>query len=132
MFHIMKNKQVRISNPDELNKHLQHTSFFTWLILGVAISLLAGFFVWSLLYKMTIKIKGTANVTNHVAVLLLEDSDLDKLKVGQKVYIQDKEGEILSFENKQPVISTFELSDGEYTYKVIIGEKTPFDFLLGK
>ena len=132
MFHIMKKKEIRISNPEEFNEHLQHTSFFTWIVLGAAVSLLAGFFAWSLLYKMTIKIRGTATVSNNVATLVVDKSDLDKLQVGQKVYIEDKEGEILSFIDDQPVVSSFELSDGEYTYKVIIGEKVPFDFLLGK
>ena len=45
---------------------------------------------------------------------------------------EELEGEIISFLDDQPVVSNFELADGEYTYKVIIGEKRPIDFLFGK
>ena len=128
----MKKQEIRISNPEEFNKHLQHTSTVTWIILGLVTALLISFFVWSCIYKLTIKLTGKADISGGEVTLHVKDSDLKKLQVGQKVYIENKEGQILSFLDKQPVVSTFELSDGEYTYNVVIGEMRPVDFLLGK
>ena len=128
----MKKQQIRISNQDELNKHLQYTSPFTWIALGLIVALLAGFFAWSFLFKLTIKLTGKADVENGAVTLHLENSDLGKLKVGQKVYIAELEGEIISFNDDQPVVSSFALENGEYTYKIVIGEMRPIDFLLSK
>ena len=125
-----KKQQVRISNQEEFNKHLQHTSPTTWIVLGAVIALLIAFFAWSFLYKMTVKVMGKADITSGEVVLHVGKKDLKKLKEGQKVYIEDKEGEILSFLDNEPVVSHFDLDDGEYTYKIIIGEMKPIDFLL--
>lgn len=128
----MKKQQIRISNQEEFNKHLQHTSTTTWVVLGAAVVGLISFFAWSILYKIDIKLMGKANIASGAVTLELKESDLRKLKVGQKVYIEQKEGEILSFQDDQPVVSNYELSDGEYTYKIIIRKARPIDFLLGK
>lgn len=128
----MKQKQARITGPEDFNKHLQHTSPVTWIVLGLTTAILVAFFAWSFLFKLTIKIMGKANITSGAVTLHINSADLAKIKVGQKVYIGDKQGEILSFNDDQPVVTPFELSDGEYTYKIIIGEKTPISFLIGK
>jgi len=128
----MKKQQIRISNQEEFNKHLQHTSPATWIVLGAVVIALISFFAWSILYKVDIKLMGKANIASGAATLQLKDSDLSKLKVGQKVYIEQKEGEILSFQDDQPVVSNYELDDGEYTYKIIVKKVRPIDFLLGK
>ena len=126
-----KKEDISISNPDELNKHLQHSSPVTWIVLGAVILSMVGFFVWSLIYKIQIKVTGTASILSGEASLRVEDKSLDKLKVGQKVYISNQEG-ILSFNDNKPVVNNIALSDGEYTYYIVIGEKRPIDFLIGK
>jgi len=129
----MKKKNQNISNPDELNKYLQHTSPMTWIVLGLVSVMLVGFFVWSFVYKLEIKLLGDAFINSGEATLTLNDNDLNKLKVGQKVYISDQQGEILSFDNDgQPVVSHFELDNGEYRYKIVIRETRPIDFLLSR
>ena len=129
----MKKKNQNISNPDELNKYLQHTSPMTWIVLGLVSVMLVGFFVWSFVYKLEIKLLGDAFINSGEATLTLNDNDLNKLKVGQKVYISDQQGEILSFDNDgQPVVSHFELDNGEYKYKIVIRETRPIDFLLSR
>ena len=128
----MSRKKIRISSPDEINKHLQSTSPFTWIILIAVIALLIAFFTWSFVYKLTVKITGKADISSGAVTLHLSNADLNRLQVGQKVYIEDKEGEILSFNDKTPTVSTFDLSDGEYTYTLIVGQMRPIDFLLGK
>ena len=128
----MKKEKITISSPDDLNKHLQHTSPATWIVLGLSIAVMVAFFAWSMLAKLTIKVIGKANIASGVVTLNVKAADLEKLKEGQKVYIADKEGTILSFNDKQPVVSTFTLSDGEYDYTIVIKEMRPADFLLGK
>ena len=126
----MKKKEIKISNPDDFNKHLQHTSPATWAVLGVIVSILICFFVWSCVYKVSIKLRGLADISSGEVTLHIKDSDLSKVQVGQKVYIEDKEGEIISFNDKQPQVSNFALSDGEYTYTIVLMQVKPIDFIL--
>ena len=129
----MKKKDISVSNPDELNKHLQHTSPITWLVLGLVTAMIISFFVWSFIYKIPIKLLGQASISSGEVTLVVKDKDLNKLEVGQPVYILDKQGEILSFnDDKQPVISHFDLADGDYEYKIVLKETRPIDFLIGK
>ncbi len=127
-----KNRDIKISNPDDFNKHLQHTSLVTWIVLGLIIAILVSLFVWSFLYKVTIKLMGKADVVGGEVTLHVKDSDLNKLQVGQKVYIEGKIGEIISFNDDQPKVSNFALSDGEYTYAIHLKQTRPIDFLLNK
>lgn len=129
----MKKKNISIASPDELNKHLQYTSPTTWIVLGATIAILIAFFAWSFIYKIKVKLTGTANIVGGEVSLNVEESSLNKLKVGQKVYISELEGEILSFyDNGQPHVTTFDLDNGEYTYCIVINEVRPIDFLLSK
>ena len=128
----MKKNKFSVTNPEELNKHLQHTSPFTWIILGAVTVLLLGFFVWSFLFKLPIKIVGDATISGGQVTLNISKTDLNKLKAEQAVYVSDKEGKILSFdEDGQPVVSNFDLEDGTYTYKIFYN-KRPIEFLIGK
>lgn len=129
----MKKNVTNITNPDDLDKVLKHTSPFTWISLGIVAALLMTFFAWSLIYKIAIKITGIANVNSNEITLHVEESRLNELAVGQKVYINDKNGEILSIKDDgQPVVSNMNLEDGEYTYFIVLKEVHPFEFLIGK
>ena len=128
----MKKKSKSISSPDDLNKHLQYTSPLTWIILSFCTCALIGFFVWSCVYKIKEKISGEATVQNGEVVLVINDSQKDKLAVGQKVYISEQEGEIVSFNNEQPIVSNFTLADGNYSYTIVIREFRPIDFLINR
>ena len=127
----MKKQQVRISNQEEFNKHLQHTSPATWIVLGLVVAMLIAFFAWSILFKITVKFSGQADVVGGAVTLNMTNSDFKKVNVGSKIYINDIAGEIVSFVDNQPVVSSFALEDGEYTY-VAVGEARPIDFLLNK
>ena len=129
----MKKNVTSITNPDDLDKVLKHTSPFTWVSLGIVAALLIAFFAWSLIYKIAIKITGIANVNSNEITLHIEESRLNELAVGQKVYINDKNGEILSIKDDgQPVVSNMNLEDGEYTHSIVLKEIHPFEFLIGK
>lgn len=127
----MKEKDISISSPEELNKHLQSSSFVTWIILGMSILAMLGFFIWSFIFKIPVKLSGTAMVEAGQATLVVEEKNKDKLEVGQKVYILDKEG-VVSFINDKPVVLNLDLADGNYTYRtdIVIKEIRPIDFLI--
>ena len=127
----MKKQQIRISNQEEFNKHLQHTSPATWIVLGLVVALLIAFFAWSFLFKLTVRFSGQADIVGGEVTLHITNSSLRKIKVGSKIYINDIKGEIVSFTDNKPVVSNFALEDGEYTY-VAVGESRPIDFLLNK
>ena len=126
-----KNKNIGITNPDELNKHLQYTSISTWIVLGAVILSLAGLFTWSFVYKIQEKITGKASISSGAVTLTIEESQKPRLAVGQKVYIADKVGEIKSIDDGNPVVSLFDLEDGSnYTYTIVVKEMRPIDFLI--
>lgn len=125
----MKKEKISIANPDELNKHLQYTSPTTWIILGIVMALLLSFIVWSCIFKIKIKITGTASINNNEVTIHIEEADKNKIEVGQKVYISNLEGEIKEIVNDEPVITTFELPNGDYSYYIVIKEMKPIDFL---
>ena len=128
----MKKATPAISNPDELNKHLQRTSPVTWIVLGSVIALLLSFFAWSFLAKLPIRVMGSATLSNGEASLHVEESDLKKLAVGQKVVMEGKEGVIESYQGETPKLSAFDLADGEYACYVVIQEKRPIEFFWDK
>jgi len=125
----MKKKQVRISNPDELNKNLSYNSPVTWIVLGTVILLLVGFFAWSLIYKIQIKLFGTVTNTSGAITLILKDeSKLGEIKVGQKVYVTGDEGVISSIDGSIKV-SDITLADGQsLDCYVVINELKPIEF----
>ena len=128
----MKKSIKTISNPDDLNKHLQYTSPVTWIVLFVVTAILVAFFTWASIYKLKEKISGVAEIKSHEVTLHIEESQKKRLEVGQKVYILDLVGEITSFVDEEPMVTPFELDDGEYTYTIVLKEYRPIDFLLSK
>lgn len=125
----MKKEKVKISNPDDLNKNLSYNSPVTWIVLGSVILALVAFFAWSVIYKIPIKLAGTAKVEGGTVSLNVAESKLKDLHVGQKVYISGGEGTISAFDNeKQPVVSGFALPDGDYDYYIVLKELKPIEF----
>ena len=130
----MKRQLKTISNPDELNKNLSYSSPATWITLTIVIGMLVGFFVWTFIGKIQVKVFGKATVTSGNVALTIKANDVKSIKEGQTVYLsgnnQTAEGEITSVIDDKPVVSTVSLTDGEYDYYIIVSEMRPFDFWL--
>ena len=130
----MKRQLKTISNPDELNKNLSYSSPATWITLTIVIGVLVGFFVWTFIGKIQVKVFGKATVTSGSVALTVNQNDIKSIKEGQTVYLsgnnQTAEGEITSVIDDKPVVSTVSLTDGEYDYYIIVSEMRPFDFWL--
>ena len=97
----MKKESIRITKPDELNKHLQHSSPFTWIVLGLVIASLVSLFVWSFLCRVKIKLMGKANVESGAVTLHVQEADLYKLQIGQKVFSGDKNLKYIYFDGTE-------------------------------
>ena len=125
----MKKKQVKISNPDELNKNLSYNSPVTWIVLGTVILLLVGFFAWSLIYKIQVKLFGTVTNTSGAITLILKDeSKSGEIKVGQKVYVTGDEGVISSIDGSIKVSDITLADDQSLDCYVVINELKPIEF----
>ena len=127
----MKKNTTPISSPEELNKRLQSTSFVTWLILILVSLILIGFFIWASVFELPIKVTGSATINSGEVTLNVNNDDLNLLKEGQIVTIKDQKGEILLLNDGQPVVSEFDLDDGEYTYNIVVSEKRLISFVFG-
>ena len=127
----MKKKHNVITNPDELNDSLSYSSPATWVTLGSVIILLIGFFVWSFIYPIQVKVSGRATVSGGNVTLHVQEKDLSKLAVDQEVHVADKVGKISSINDNQPVVSfntPVALADADYDYYIVIKTMKPIDF----
>lgn len=128
----MKKENQNISNPDELNKILQKTNPLVWITLGIVLLVLVLLLVWSVVTTLEIKTHGTANVKSQMASIYVDEAKADGIDVGDKIYISDKEGEIVGVENDGHYTSSnIQLDDGEYDAYIVVKEIRPIEFLLG-
>ena len=65
-----KRTKNEISSPEELNSHLVSTKPFTWIALISVILVLAGFFIWACLAKITYKLTGAAHISSSQVTLM--------------------------------------------------------------
>ena len=88
-----------------------------------------GFFAWSLIYKIQVKLFGTVTNTSGAITLILKDeSKSGEIKVGQKVYVTGDEGVISSIDGSIKV-SDITLADGQsLDCYVVINELKPIEF----
>ena len=129
----MKDKKALtiVNSPEDLNKTLKSTHPITWVVLTSVLLSLVAFFVWSMMAEIEYKIKGTATLVAGEATLNIKEKDLSKLKVGQKVVISSKEGTIKEIKDDgYPVISNFELNDGNYEYYIVIKTIKPIEYFI--
>ena len=127
----MKKPVQSIASPEALNKRLQKTSPATWVVLIGVIAVLVAFFAWSFVTKISVELTGSASLVANEASLKIKEKDLGKIEVGQKVYILEQEGKVISKDGDKVIASPFNLADGEqYTYTLFV-EFRPISFLIG-
>ena len=94
----------------------------------MVILVLAGFFVWAMVYKITFKLKFVATVESGEISLVIDESRLENVKVGQTVYIGNQKGEIKTVENDNVEFTEFTLADGVYDGYIVLKEVRPIDY----
>ena len=129
----MKDENISITSPDELDKHLRSSSPVTWIILFATIAAMLAFGVWSCVYELPIKLSGAATVENGEATLVVNEEDKDKLVAGKQVYILDKPG-VVTYVEGTPKVLNLDLADGRYTYRTDIELKKihPIEYLFNR
>ena len=125
-----KKKEIGvINNPEQLSKSIESTNLFTWIALSFVVLCLVSFFVWSFLARITYKVTGHAEIKSGQVTLTIDDKDLSQIKAGQKIYISSMEGEVIDVEDDgYPIVSNFELADGDYDYYIVIKVIRPIDY----
>lgn len=128
----MKKENQNISNPDELNKILQKTNPIVWVTLGVVLLVLILLFAWSIVTTLEVRVHGNANVKSQVATVYVEETETSNVEIGDKIYISDKDCEIVNAESDGHYTSSaIQLDDGEYDAYIVVKEIRPIEFLLG-
>ena len=130
-----KDKKVNknISGPEELDKILKRTNPVVWIVLGAHILLLLNFFLWTVLATIEQKVEMTAVVSDRSVAIYSEEESVKSISAGQKVYIEDEAGTVLSVEDDGTIlISDMSLKDGAYKCKIVIREIKPVEFLMNK
>ena len=130
-----KDKKVNknISGPEELDKILKRTNPVVWIVLGAHILLLLIFFLWTILATIEQKVEMTAVVSDQNVAIYSEEESVKSIAAGQKVYIDDEAGTVLSVEDDGTVlISDMPLKDGAYKCTIVIREIKPVEFLMNK
>lgn len=130
-----KDKKVNknISGPEELDKILKRTNPVVWIVLGAHILLLLNFFLWTVLATIEQKVEMTAVVSDRSVAIYSEEESVKSISAGQKVYIEDEAGTVLSVEDDGTIlISDMPLKDGAYKCKIVIREIKPVEFLMNK
>ena len=127
----MKKENQNISNPDELNKILQKTNPIVWVTLGVVLLVLILLFAWSIVTTLEVRVHGNANVKSQVATVYVEETETSNVEIGDKMYISDKNCEIVNVDNGHYISSNIQLDDGEYDAYIVAKEIRPIEFLLG-
>lgn len=127
-----KTQFEKMNSPEQLNNSIKSTHPITWIALISVIIVLFGFFVWATVAKISYKIKGIASISSKTVTLSIEEKDLSKLQVGQKVVISHIEGSITSInEDGYPEVTNFDLEDGSYDYYIIYKTVSPIHYFGG-
>lgn len=116
---IYRKKNVdKLSSPEELNDYIKVTNPGVRVILGAIIVLLIGVCVWGYFGKLETKITVLAKSNESQTTLYVKESNIEKVKVEQNVYI-NKETYKISSISSEP----FSISEGKFSdYELHIGE----------
>lgn len=131
-----KKSLEKVKSPENLDDYIRVTNPGVWLILIFIIAILIGACVWGTLGVVNSTVETTVYIEGEEAICLIEDSDIDVVKVGQKVKFMDKEGIIISIGDKAGerytclVETDANLPDGVYAGKVVLGSYKPISFIL--
>jgi hypothetical protein len=125
------NKIEKISDPGELDKILKRTNPVVWIVLGMIIILLIVFFLWTFFTTLEVKVHLDADIFNSRVVATTDDTNIDRLSVGQKAYIGGMTGIVAAKEDDgRIIISDMPLDNGSYDCFVVVKEIKPIEFLL--
>ena len=113
-----------LSSPEELNNYLHVTRPSVWIMLGAAILVMVGLFIWSSFVSLQSKVRGTAKVSDGVVTVTVDDMNtagsvetgmilqVGKLEVPLTSVGQDERGKTIAG-------ATAELPDGEYPCEIV-------------
>ena len=121
--------------PEDLSDYVQVTHPSTWMILGAAVILLAGFLIWAAFASFDSFISGAGTATGGKITAVFQDPRaVDEVKTGMTLEIGQMEVPILTVGmNGDGYVTvsgeTEGLADGEYDAKIIYKSTQVMDLL---
>lgn len=141
------------STPYDIKDYIRIANPSTWIILFAIILFLVGVLCWGYFGRLYSFFSSPAIVQNHQITSIVSDEYYNNVQVGTKIFVDDKQGEILE---KDPVpqnvanllkaynLNTSEYdpsekyyvikgridtSDGSYKAQIVTSEHQPIEFL---
>ena len=117
----------RVKSPEELNDYVRVTNPGIWMILIAVVILLVGVVVWAATGKLYTMVSTTSTVSGGKLVCLVKEEDIQSIKTGMEVFVNDKKYKINEIDPvPDQVDESFEeyskhigdLQEGEFVYKV--------------
>lgn len=80
----------RVKSPDELNDYVRVTNPAIWMVLIAVVILLIGVVVWAATGQLRTLVTTSAVTVDGELQCLIKATDIDSVKPGMKVYVDDK------------------------------------------
>ena len=129
-----KNKQERITSPEQLHDYLHVTNAAIWIILGAVILLLVISLIWASKATINSYADATATVRKGTMVVRLADPDSNKsLQSGMQVFVGDNVSTLSSVGHDPNgivyAVAQTTLADGDYSARILLKQATVLSLL---
>lgn len=151
MTRIFREKNMgNVVSPDRLDEYIKVSSLSVWLILAVAVLLIAAGIIWAWFGNLTETQQGMLVVDGAAGTCYIAQDDAAGLSVGDEVSVQGATGTVVSVSPNAtpasalpadadaesdwyvPATVAIDLPDGVYDASVATESYSPIDLLLGQ
>lgn len=144
----------KVTSPEELNDYVKVANPGVWLLLLGIISLLVGFFVWSVYGRMDTFVNTLGVANNQKLTVYVKESDIDKINLDTVVTVEDKEYQITTISSSPikvdddfsdymlhignmdknewvyEIVCNCSLTNGVYSVQLIVDSIKPISFVI--
>lgn len=127
---VFRKKSIdRVSSPEQLNEYIRVANPGVWMVLAAIVILLIGAVVWGVVGHIDTTVTAVSVVENGTMRVYVKETDVGKIKLGQKVRMEDGEGTVAEIA-AEPVMVDGQFTDymchigalhsGEWVYAVVV------------
>lgn len=126
----------KMKSPESLNDYVRVSNPGVWLLLVSVIILLIGACVWSIFGTIESTLNAEASVRDGVTICYVSEKNLNRVRPGMDVYIDDADGTLCAIgeKSKKGYVCTIEmeedLPDGTYSAEIVTEKVKPISFVL--
>ena len=89
---LFRKKSVdKVSSPEQLTEYIRVANPGVWMVLAAIVILLAGVVVWGFIGHLDTTLDTAVVCENGESVIYAKEADIEKVKVGMTVRVDDKE-----------------------------------------